>query len=564
MLGLRHDSSIFGRQLAEVTKKGKRRMRTSSGQPLILFNATIHTMDAKVPRAEAIAIQGDRILDVGTTDDIRFNYGGGSAEIDLAGRTILPGLIDAHTHLEGTSVHLAYFADCHVPPHADIADTLHALALHARNNPDAEWVIGQGSFMLAEKLKERRYPTLAEMDEAVPDRPALIRAGAHISIVNTVALRKLGIDRDFLPPSGGHIVRDANGEATSVLIEMYWHIHLPPFSPQQTKDAIAGTAQLLSSYGITSLQDQLPSPHGLRAYQQLLAEGRMPLRLSFTVHCPNLLTVKQFLKIGFESGFGNDRLKFGAVKFFVDGGITGAAGAFHEDYTHQPGNRGHLKVERDELFEMVRLIDDAGCQISTHVVGDRALDMLLDAYEAIPNPTGRRHRLEHAGHLCMNAVRIERIKTLGLIPVVTMPFLSSFGDFLPEYLGERAKGAFALRRLLDAGLIVPGSSDSLGAQPESLNPWFGMWCSVARETFGALVLAPEEAVSTFEALHTYTVAGAYADFEETRTGSLAPGKHADLVVCERDPLLLSPAELKAVRPLATMLGGKAVSGSLRN
>ena len=550
--------------MGEVTTKGQVRMQISSGQPLILFNATIHTLEKEQPRAEAIALQGDRILDVGTIDEIRFNYGGGSAEIDLGGKTILPGLIDAHTHLEGTSVHLAYFADCHVPPHSDIAGILQSLAKHAEQNPDVEWVIGQGSFMLAEKLEERRYPTLAEMDSAVPDRPALIRAGAHISIVNSAALRKLGIDRDFVPPPGGHIVRDVHGDPTSVLIEMYWHINLPPFSPQQTKDAIATTAQMLSGYGITSLQDQLPSPHGLRAYQQLLHEGRLPLRLSFTVHCPNLATVKQFLKYGFESGFGNDRLKFGAVKFFVDGGITGAAGAFHDDYTHQPGNRGHLKVERDELFEMVRLIDDAGCQISTHVVGDRALDMLLDAYEAIPNPTGKRHRLEHAGHLCITPERIERIKTLGLIPVVTMPFLSSFGDFLPEYLGDMAKGAFALRRLLDAGLIVPGSSDSLGAQPESLNPWFGMWCSVARETFGGAFLAPEEAVSTLEALQTYTTAGAYADFEETRTGSLARGKFADLIVCERDPLTLTPAELKTFQPVATMLGGKIVSGSLRH
>lgn len=537
-------------------------MRVWNDPITLLVNGNVRTLDASENVNEAVALRGERILATGSTAELAAAWSE-AEQIDLRGRTVLPGLIDAHTHLEGTALHLAYFADCHVPPHNDIAGILGALADHAARHPDAEWVIGQGSFMLAEKLEERRYPTLAEMDEAVADRPALIRAGAHISIVNSAALRTLGIDRDdYIPPPAGFVVRDQLGKPTGTLIELYWHIGLPPFTPGHTKEAIARTVATLSSFGVTSVQDQFPSAAGLRAYQQLQREGRFPLRISFTVHCPNLAAVKDFLKMGFEFGFGNERLKLGAVKFFVDGGITGAAGAFYDDYAHQPGNKGHLKVERDELFEMVRLLDVAGCQISTHVVGDRALDMLLDAYEAIPNPGGKRHRLEHAGHLCMTPARIDRIKNLGLIPVVTMPFLSSFGDYLEEYLGERAKGAFALRRLLDAGLIVPGSSDSLGAQPKSLNPWFGIWCSVARETYGGKLLAPEEAVSALEALHTYTTAGAYADFAEERTGTIEPGKLADLIVCDADPLLVDVSALKTLQPVATILGGEIVSGSL--
>ncbi|MCC6791741.1 MAG: amidohydrolase family protein [Thermomicrobiales bacterium] len=537
-------------------------MRVWDREITLLSNGNVRTLDAANRVEEAIAMQGDRILAVGTSAELEAAFAN-VRRIDLAGRTALPGLIDAHTHLEGTALHLVYFADCHAPPHTDLAGMLGALSRHAEDQPDAEWVIGQGSFMLAEKLAERRYPTLAEMDAAVPDRPALIRAGAHISIVNSVALRRLGMDRDdYAPPPGGHVVRDADGNPTGKLTELYWHMGLPPFTPEQTVKAVARIAGQLSSYGITSLQDQFPSAAGLRAYKQLHREGRLPLRITFTAHCPNLASVKQFLKLGLESGFGDDNLRLGAVKFFVDGGITGAAGAFYDDYAHQPGNRGHLKVERDELFEMVRLIDAAGCQISTHVVGDRALDMLLDAYEAIPNPSGKRHRLEHAGHLCMNPQRIGRIRNLGLIPVVTMPFLSSFGDFLAEYLGERANGAFALRRLLDAGLVVPGSSDSLGAQPESLNPWFGIWCSVARETYGGKLLAPEETVSVEEALHTYTTAAAYADFAEERVGTIEPGKLADLIVCDTDPLGVETAALPHVRPVATILGGTVVAGSL--
>lgn len=531
-------------------------------RPLALINGRIRTGDAGNSVAEAILIDGDRIAAIGSRATVELHGGNEAEVVDLRGRTVLPGLIDAHTHLEGTALHLTYYADCHAPPHTDLAGVLGALHDHAKAHPDAEWVIGQGSFMLAEKLRERRYPTLAEMDEAVPGRPALLRAGAHISVVNSAALRLLGIDAHFTPPLGAHIQRDANGNPTGVLIEMAWNLPLPRFTLEQTAEAVAQTAALLSSYGVTTIHDQFPSATGLRAYQYLRREGRLPLRITFTVLCADLTAVKTFLRYGLESGFGDDELRFGAIKFFVDGGITGAAGAFYDEYAHQPGNRGHLKLAPDEIREMVRLIDGAGVQISAHVVGDRALDLLLDAFAALPNPSGKRHRLEHAGHLCMTPARIQRIKDLGFIPIMTMPFLSSFGDFLPEYLGERARGAFALRRLLDAGLTVPGSSDCLGAQPESLSPWFGMWCAVERTTYQGRLLAPEEAVTIEEALRTYTTHAAFADYAEKRIGSLEPGKYADLIVCDHDPFAIPPALLPVFRPVATLRGGKVVHGAL--
>ncbi|MDQ2683197.1 MAG: amidohydrolase [Chloroflexota bacterium] len=528
---------------------------------LLLTNGIVRTMDSSGTVAEAIAIGEGTIRAIGT--DSALSTVPAATVIDLGGKAVIPGLIDGHTHLEGTATHLAYFADCHVPPHRDIPGILGALREHADAHPEAEWVIGQGSFMLREKLLERRYPTLSEMDEAVPDRPALIRAGAHISIVNSAALERVGVDKPgFKLPTGAHIERDSAGKPTGMLVEMYWSLGLGRFSAAETESAIERLARQFSAYGITSVQDQFPSAAGLRAYQRLRREGRFPLRISFTVHTPTPEAARNFVTFGFESGFGDDFLKFGAAKFFVDGGITGAAGAFYDDYSHQPGNKGHLKLQRDEVFEMVRLLDDAGIQISTHVVGDLALDTLLDAYEAHPASWGKRHRLEHAGHLCMNEERISRMKGMGLVPVVTMPFLNSFGDFLPEYLGDRAQGAFALRRLLDAGLTVPGSSDSLGAQPESLNPWFGMWCSVARETYLGGKLAPEEAVSPLEALGTYTFAPAWADHAEHVTGTLEIGKAADLVVLDRDPATMDAAALKEVRPLATLLAGEVVSGAL--
>jgi predicted amidohydrolase YtcJ len=530
--------------------------------PILFVNGRVRTLDATNSIAEALATAGGRIAAVGNDSDVAKSVPDNARRVNLGGRTVLPGLIDAHTHLEGTALHLAHFADCHVPPHSDIPGILSALSDHAAATPPGEWVIGQGSFMLGDKLAERRLPSLAEMDAAVPAHPAAIRAGAHITVVNSLALAAWGIDEQFVPPVGAEVGKDAHGRPNGTLTEMWWTLNPTRFTAEQSERAIDAMALRLSSFGVTSLGDQFPSPTALRVYQKLRREGRMPLRISFTVHCPNLAAVDAFLRYGLESGFGDEWLKFGAVKFFVDGGITGAAGAFYEPYQHQPNSRGHLKLDQDELNAMVQRLDDAGIQASVHVVGDRALDMLLDAFGRLADPTRLRHRLEHAGHLCMMPERIARIRDYGLFPVMTMPFLAAFGDFLHPHLGSRADGAFALRRLLDAGLRPAGSSDSLGAQPESLNPFFGMWCAIERQTYLGKKLAPEEAVSAAEALQTYTTFAAWTDWEEHRKGSIEPGKLADVIICAEDPVAMPPARLRDFTPEATILGGRLVSGSM--
>ena len=191
----------------------------TADKPLLLTNGLIRTLEDANPLAEAIALDRGRILAVGSAAEVASATPRNAVRVDLGGRTVLPGLIDAHTHLEGTALHLAHFADCHVPPHSDIPGILCSLREHAGTIPMGEWVIGQGSFMLAEKLAEGRLPTLAEMDEAVPDHPAAIRAGAHITVVNSLALQRWDIDESYEPPVGGYVGRDADGRPTGTLTE---------------------------------------------------------------------------------------------------------------------------------------------------------------------------------------------------------------------------------------------------------------------------------------------------------------------------------------------------------
>ena len=537
--------------------------RHETADAVVLMNGRIRTLDPRNTVASAIAMRNGRILGTGGNAEMLALAGPAANRVDLGGRTVLPGLIDAHIHFEAAALHLTYFADCHVPPHRDLKGILNALSERASQTPPGEWVIGQGSYMLAEKLIEHRYPTLAEMDQAVRGHPALIRVSLHRAVANTEALRRTGIDSDYKPPRGADVIRDAQGKPTGMLIEMWDHLGLPPFSHEQMRHALSATAMRLSSLGVTSIQEQIPSTRALRIYQELKAEGQLPIRMIVTVLVRSVEETRTFLRYGLQTGFGDDMIKLGAVKLFVDGGITGSAAAFHEDYRNQPGHRGHLRLDQEELNEIVRLVDEADCQLSIHAVGDLALDMTMNAFEALQRPRGMRHRIEHAGHLCMTQARINRMKKLNLIPVVSMQFLSAFGDFLDEILGpERASESFALRRMLDAGLIVAGSSDQMGSQPEGLNPFWGMWCCLAREALLGTKVCPDEAITLDEALKTYTTAAACAGFEEQVKGTLERGKYADLIVCDRDPQEITLQELKHFQPVATLLNGNLVSGSL--
>jgi len=303
--------------------------------------------------------------------------------------------------------------------------------------------------------------------------------------------------------------------------------------------------------------------YAMRVYQELWEEGELPLRIHWVVYTEDpKVGLDSLLNLGIRTGFGNERIKIDGLKIFVDGAFMGLSAATHEPYVGMPDYCGLLKLTSKELTEIVVKAHREGLRLCIHACGDKAQDMALDAIEealkAFPKED-HRHRIEHLGNELTSRERIKRAKRLGVIPVPTVEWIYAYGDYIETHLGpERAKQSFPIRSLLDDGLTPPGSSDTLGTEPLSINPFFSIWCAVTRKTFAGNVLLPEESISVMDAIRMYTINGAYAGFEESIKGSIELGKLADMIVISDDILNVPTDKIKDIRVEMTVIDGKIV------
>jgi predicted amidohydrolase YtcJ len=384
-----------------------------------------------------------------------------------------------------------------------------------------------------------------------------------VQILNTQAMRILGIDKNYVPPRGGHVFLDPkSGEPTGKIQEMpaVWTAKIPSPTYQERRQSPKEVMEYFTGNGVTTVYD-FPSADGMKIYQDLRDAGQLPLRLRYQI----ILTgqpaafVDFVINYGPRTGFGDDWRKLGGLKLFVDGETESAV------RYNPPGQRvkwiGGLRYTQDELNDIVLRAHEAGFQVWTHALGDKAQDMILEAYEraqtAEPRPDPR-HRIEHAGNQeagPTTSEELDRMKRLGVIPVPTGAWI---------YLGHaafktQAEVPFIYKTMLAHGLHPPGSSDSVGSMPESMNPFFSMWAMVTRKTRGGEHNGPSEAISIKEAIRGYTIDGAYSGFEEHAKGSIERGKLADLIVLSADPLTIPSDEIKDIKVLKTLIDGKLVS-----
>jgi predicted amidohydrolase YtcJ len=521
---------------------------------LVLYNANIMTMDGSLPRAQAVAIADGRFLAVGANDEVRPLATARTKLIDLEGRTVVPGFIDAHSHpaVAGRS-HLR-MVDCDLP---SIEQIVAAIRERATKTPPGEWVMG---FKYDDtKTAEGRPLTRADLDAAAPHHPVHIEhRGGHTAYVNSLAFEKAGITEKTPDPLGGRIDRDpATGKLTGRVAEsanqLFEKVLPLTFSRDDYREGITLISKMMARTGLTSVHDALGSPEDLRAYQDARDSGGLLLRVYCLIGYAHL---DQMLAAGVRTGVGDEWVRVGAVKLVCDGSISERTARLSSPYIGRPDDYGILVTPEEALYEQVKKAHRAGWQVGTHANGDVAIDQTLRVYERVQREFPRRDprfRLEHC--TVVNDGLVQRIRALGAIPTPFSTYVYYHGEKMPYYGPERVNHMFALRSFLDAGVPATQASDY---PPGEFAPMMALQSEVTRTDRKGNLWGPQQKIRVEEALRVGTVNGAYASFEERQKGSIQAGKPADLVVLGRNPLKEDPSTLVSIPVERTMVGGRWV------
>ena len=547
---------------------------------LIIEDADLVTMAPGNPGGAAnsggagsLLVRDGRIAAVGPAEAVRAQAGAGAPVLRLDGATVVPGLIDAHCHVSDVG-YLAAAADCSQPAAPEIPAIQDRLRDQAGRTPAGSWVTGGG--YLEYKLREGRHPTRADLDAAVPDRPAVLyHTSLHACVLNTPALREAGFADGQPDPPGGAFGRDDQGRLDGVvfegpmfaLLERNLHHDLGEMGAAQRARVVETAGRRLAALGVTAVGEADLRRDSFTAFAEADDAGVLRQRVyGLVVH-----DEVDWLLSGGLRGRRSGRLAAEAVKIWADGGMSSRTAAISGEYPVPPYGSGILYFGRDELTEMVRSFDAQGFQVCIHAQGDRAIGTVLDAYAAVTggavtsgagagdpgagrNP--RRHRIEHGGALYPPL--LARAAELGILVATQPGFLSALGDGFAEAFPDRHDQLYAFGSWRRAGLTVAGSSDAPVISPD---PLLGIRDAVLRRTGAGRTLGPGEELTVAAALTLYTTQAAYAMHRETELGSLEVGKRADFVVLDGNPLRTDPARITDIRVLATVLDGGPVHQS---
>jgi predicted amidohydrolase YtcJ len=498
--------------------------------------------------ATALAVKGDRITAVGDDHDVVNLRGPDTRVIDLAGGTLLPGLVDAHAHIWKIGHLLTTLLD--VRSVASLAELADRVRSHAAHLAAGAWLYGRG--YNEARFAEGRGPTRQDLDAVVADRPVvLMRTCAHIIACNSRALELAGITKDTPAPAGGEILRGPGGEPTGVLSERAMGLVLQrmpaPTTDEYASMIAAGLAHQLSR-GITSTNDAGVAPELLDTYRRLDDEGRLPARV-------NVMALRLVDGVGVvplpARRHVTERLRIDTVKFFADGGLSGATAALSVPYRHAD-TRGVLRMDEREFLALAREAHNAGWRIATHAIGDVAIDQVLRVYAALGTAPVR-HRIEHFG--LPTDEQLARAARRGIIAVPQTIFIHALGrnfrHYLPDALLPRA---YPVRAMLDAGITVALSSDAPVVENDS--PLAGLEAALTRRDAEGHLIAGDQAISLDEALDAYTRGGAIASGDEDARGTLEAGMQADLTVLSGNLRTTPPEELDQLRVMQTWVGGR--------
>lgn len=525
----------------------------------IFLNGEVITVNPRDEIAQAVAVRGQRIMAVGSSDDMLALQGPETKVIDLQGRSLLPGFIESHMHmaLYGTN---KFGVDCKNGVYS-IEDIVARLKERAAVTKPGEWIRGWGYNDM--KLAENRHPTRWDLDKASTEHPVIVTRGCvHISVANSKALELLGITRNTPDPIGGKIERNSEGEPTGVLKEKahMWAFHAAKYSPEEIIEALVATDKELHALGVTSVHDAgAYGPEQLRAGFKAAKSGKVKVRLNAMIYSlieESEKFIARVLDAGLVSGLGDEHFRIGPVKIIIDGSSSGPTAGTRQPYTSNPEDSGILYFTQEEIDDILIPAHKAGFQITAHAVGDRAVEMMLNAVERAQREYPRedhRHRIEHAG--IMPPDLLTRVKELGMVPIPNPSFFYDYGEGYIKNYGERVEYMFPLADYLREGIIAASGSDAPVTYP---NPLVGIYCALTRKTQAGVTVGSSQKVSLLQAIRMFTWNGAYASFEENIKGSIETGKLADLVVLTGSLLTSNPEEILKMKPVLTMIDGEIV------
>ncbi|HMB60147.1 MAG TPA: amidohydrolase [Xanthomonadales bacterium] len=520
---------------------------------VLISNARIYTMNDQQPLAQSIALAGNQILAVGSNEDLAALKGSYTRVIDASGSTITPGFIDAHSHPDGANE--VSGADVNL---RSISDIQQAMRRQAAETPPGQWVIGNKYDDT--KLSEERPVNRLDLDEAVPLQPAIIRhRGGHTAVVNSRGLELAGVSIDTPDPDGGQFGRK-DGELTGFVAEKALDVieragSWPEINRLVRQRGAAYMSAAMAASGLTSSTDSWSSVENFTAFQDAHAAGELLTRINVMPFGESEFFA-HLKSAGIRSGFGDNWIRFGAVKYSADGSASERTMRMSTPFEGRPDDYGILTMNQQEIDAAVADALEHGWRVGIHANGDVTIDMVLNAYEgALANWEGDnpRLRIEHCS--LVNPELLTRIKATGAIPTPFYTYAHYHGNKWVYYGPEKMQWMFAHRSFLDYDIMVAPASDYT---PGPFQPLMAIQSMVTRKDFKGRVWGPNQRISVSEALRICTVNGAYASMEENIKGSLAPGKLADLVILGADPHDVPEDEIKNIPVLRTVVDGQTV------
>ena len=521
---------------------------------IVVHGATVWTGVHGAPDARAVAVRGGRIVAVGSDAEVDRQIGPRTRVVDGAGKMVVPGFIDSHVHFlsGGASLASVQLRDARTRE-----EFIRRIRDYARTLPRGAWIT-EGNW--DHSLWGGELPRKEWIDSVTPNNPVWInRLDGHMSLANSAALWRSGVERGTRDVEGGEIVRDANGNPTGILKDNAQDLvdhNVPEPTPAQKDRALEAAMRYVAERGVTSV-DHMGSWGDLRVFRRARAAGRLRTRISAAVPLATWADLRDTVA---ARGRGDEWLRIGGLKGFVDGSLGSHTAAMHQPFTDAPADSGLLVTPPEDLEDAILAADRAGLQVMVHAIGDRANTLILDIYERVGRENGprdRRFRVEHAQHIAPGDVA--RFGRLGVIPSMQPYHAIDDGRWAEAVIGpERARTTYAFRTLIDTGARPAFGSDWFVAPPTPLE---GIYAAVTRRTLDDRHpegWVPEQKITVEEALRAYTADAAYAAFAEGEKGTLEPGKLGDFVIIDRDLRRIPPETLRDARVLMTVVGGTVV------